>query len=39
MEAGAGQSCQQGDHDDLLRRHGAYYDLYTSQFTEAPQER
>ncbi len=25
------------DHDDLLRRHGAYYSRYT-QFTEAPAE-
>jgi len=23
---------------DLLRRHGACYSLYTSQFTEAPAE-
>ena len=30
---------QQGDHDDLLQRPSAYYDLYTSQFTEAPEER
>ncbi len=27
---------EQGDHDGLIRRHDAYYDLYTSQFTEAP---
>ena len=26
-----------GDRDDLPRRHGAYYSLYT-QFTEAPAE-
>jgi ATP-binding cassette, subfamily B, multidrug efflux pump len=30
-----GQIVEQGDHDDLLRRRGVYYDLYTSQFTEA----
>ncbi len=36
----SGQSpAQQGDHDDLLRRHSDYYDLCTSQFTEAPEER
>jgi len=33
-----GQIVEQGDHDDLLRSHGAYYSLYTSQFTEAPAE-
>jgi ATP-binding cassette, subfamily B, multidrug efflux pump len=33
-----GQIVEQGDHDDLLRRQGAYYSLYTSQFTEAPEE-
>jgi ATP-binding cassette, subfamily B, multidrug efflux pump len=33
-----GQIVEQGDHDDLIRRHGAYYALYTSQFTEAPEE-
>jgi hypothetical protein len=26
------------DHEDLLRRHGVYYALYVSQFTEAPAE-
>jgi ATP-binding cassette, subfamily B, multidrug efflux pump len=31
-----GQIVEQGDHDDLLRRRSAYYELYTSQFTEAP---
>jgi ATP-binding cassette subfamily B protein len=31
-----GKIVEQGDHDTLLRRHGVYYDLYTSQFTEAP---
>ena len=34
-----GRIVEQGDHDDLPQRHGAYYDLYTSQFTEAPEER
>jgi len=34
-----GRIVEQGDHDDLLQRHGAYNDLYTSQFTEAPEER
>ena len=33
-----GRIVEQGDHDDLLRRRGAYYALYTSQFTEAPGE-
>jgi ATP-binding cassette, subfamily B, multidrug efflux pump len=31
-----GRIVEQGDHDDLLRRHGAYYTLYNSQFTDAP---
>ena len=31
-----GRIVEQGDHDELIRRHSAYYDLYTSQFTEAP---
>jgi ATP-binding cassette, subfamily B, multidrug efflux pump len=31
-----GHIVEQGDHASLLRRHGAYYSLYTSQFTEAP---
>jgi ATP-binding cassette, subfamily B, multidrug efflux pump len=31
-----GRIVEQGDHEDLLRRRGTYYDLYTSQFTEAP---
>ena len=31
-----GRIVEQGDHDDLLRRRGSYYSLYTSQFTEAP---
>jgi ABC-type transport system involved in Fe-S cluster assembly fused permease/ATPase subunit len=30
----AGHIVEQGDHADLLRRHGAYYSLYNSQFTE-----
>ena len=33
-----GRIVEQGDHEDLLRRRGAYYALYTSQFTEAPAE-
>jgi len=33
-----GQIVEQGDHEDLLRRRGTYYALYTSQFTEAPAE-
>jgi ATP-binding cassette, subfamily B, multidrug efflux pump len=33
-----GKIVEQGDHDDLLGRHGVYYALYTSQFTEAPAE-
>ena len=33
-----GRIVEQGDHDDLLRRRGAYYSLYTSQFTEAAAE-
>ena len=31
-----GRIVEQGDHDSLLARRGAYYSLYTSQFTEAP---
>ena len=31
-----GRIVQQGDDDDLVRRRGVYYSLYTSQFTEAP---
>ena len=31
-----GHIVEQGSHDDLLARHGFYYDLYNSQFTEAP---
>ena len=30
----AGHIVEQGNHTDLLRRHGAYYSLYNSQFTE-----
>jgi ATP-binding cassette subfamily B protein len=33
-----GRIVEQGDHDDLLRRRGVYYSLYTSQFTEVPAE-
>jgi ATP-binding cassette, subfamily B, multidrug efflux pump len=33
-----GRIVEQGDHEDLLRRRGAYYDLYTSQFAEAAVE-
>ena len=33
-----GRIVEQGDHDGLLRRRGAYYALYNSQFTEAPAE-
>jgi len=33
-----GRIVEQGDHGDLLRRRGAYYALYNSQFTEAPAE-
>jgi ATP-binding cassette, subfamily B, multidrug efflux pump len=32
----AGRIVEQGSHDDLLARHGFYYDLYKSQFTGAP---
>jgi ATP-binding cassette subfamily B protein len=30
----AGHIVEQGNHVDLLRRHGVYYSLYNSQFTE-----
>ena len=30
----AGHIVEQGNHADLLRRHGVYYALYNSQFTE-----
>jgi ATP-binding cassette, subfamily B, multidrug efflux pump len=30
----AGRIVEQGSHDDLLARHGFYYDLYNSQFAE-----
>ncbi len=30
-----GHIVEQGSHDDLLARHGFYYDLYNSQFTDA----
>jgi len=29
-----GRIVEQGSHNDLLRRHGFYYELYNSQFTE-----
>ena len=35
----AGRIVEQGSHDGLLARHSFYYDLYNSQFTEAPAER
>ena len=34
----AGRIVEKGSHDDLLRRHGFYYDLYNSQFTETMAE-
>jgi ATP-binding cassette, subfamily B, multidrug efflux pump len=33
-----GHIVEQGSHPDLLRRHGFYYALYNSQFTEAMAE-
>jgi ATP-binding cassette subfamily B multidrug efflux pump len=30
-----GRIVEQGSHDELLRRHGFYYTLYNSQFTDA----
>ena len=30
----AGHIVEQGNHADLLRRHGVYYSLYNSQFTQ-----
>ncbi len=33
-----GRIVEQGSHHDLLRRHGFYYQLYNSQFTEAMAE-
>ncbi len=33
-----GRIVEQGNHEDLLHRHGVYYALYNSQFTEAPAE-
>jgi len=32
----AGQIVEQGSHEELLRRHGFYYGLYNSQFSETP---
>jgi len=29
-----GRIVEQGGHHDLLHRHGFYYELYNSQFTE-----
>ena len=31
----AGRIVEQGSHAELLARRGFYYDLYSSQFTEA----
>ena len=31
----SGRIVEQGDHDELLDRHGLYHSLYTSQFAEA----
>jgi ABC-type bacteriocin/lantibiotic exporters, contain an N-terminal double-glycine peptidase domain len=31
----AGRIVEQGSHAELLHRHGFYYELYNSQFTEA----
>ncbi|MDQ1288909.1 MAG: ATP-binding cassette, subfamily multidrug efflux pump [Actinomycetota bacterium] len=33
-----GAVVEQGTHDELLARHGAYHALYTSQFTADPEE-
>ena len=33
-----GRIFEQGSHRDLLHRHGFYYALYNSQFTEAMAE-
>ena len=30
-----GQICEQGTHNELIAKHGFYYDLYNSQFEEA----
>ena len=29
-----GNVVEQGNHETLLKKHGFYYDLYTSQFAE-----
>ncbi len=34
----AGRIVEQGSHDDLLHRHGFYYELYNSQLTETMAE-
>jgi ABC-type multidrug transport system fused ATPase/permease subunit len=31
----AGRIVERGRHDELLRRRGAYFDLYSQQFAEA----
>ncbi len=33
-----GRIIEQGSHEELLARHGFYYDLYNSQFAEALDE-
>ncbi|MCJ7544579.1 MAG: ATP-binding cassette domain-containing protein, partial [Phycisphaerae bacterium] len=34
-----GRIIEEGNHHELLRRRGRYYDLYTSQFTQEQQDR
>ena len=34
----SGRIVEQGNHAELLERRGAYFDLYTAQFTQAPAE-
>ncbi|MEZ5118090.1 MAG: ABC transporter ATP-binding protein [Candidatus Nanopelagicales bacterium] len=34
----AGRIVEQGSHEELLARRGFYYDLYTSQFRQSPDE-
>ena len=36
---GNGRVVEQGTHDDLLCRRGAYYDLYNSQFAKTENSR